>query len=165
LAQAKEEALSMDKPSRLLTVATLTGHAIRAMGVGYSICLDNGPARNSGMSKRLFEAGHLIGEPFEISTLRREDFRFIQPCSITEDVVQANSEPSTMTSRGHQYPAAFLSVASGLSAHGLDSKNPICYTHVDIAGSAEEGGGGLSLPSVTGAPVAAFSLAFCSINE
>lgn len=43
-----------------------------------------------------------------------------------------------MTSRGHQYPVAFLSVASGLSGHGLDSKNPICYTHVDIAGSAEE---------------------------
>jgi leucyl aminopeptidase len=65
----------MKKPSRLMTVATLTGHAIRAVGCGYSISLDNGPARAEGISKRLFEAGHLIGEPFETSTLRREDFK------------------------------------------------------------------------------------------
>lgn len=67
--------MESEKPSRLLTVATLTGHAIRAVGCGYSICLDNGPARESGVSNRLFEAGHLIGEPFEVSTLRREDFK------------------------------------------------------------------------------------------
>ncbi len=74
--------------------------------------------------------------------------------------MQANEKPSTLTSRGHQYPAAFLSVASGLVNHGLDSQSPICYTHVDIAGSAEEGGAGLSLAKVTGAPVAAFTSAF-----
>ena len=75
LAHSKEMALSMSQPSRLLTVATLTGHAIRAVGTGYSICLDNGPAKNSKISQRLFDAGNLIGEPFEISTLRREDFQ------------------------------------------------------------------------------------------
>ena len=79
---------------------------------------------------------------------------------MTEDVVQANEKPSTMTSRGHQYPAAFLSVASGIAKHGLDAEKPLCYTHVDIAGSAEEGGGGLSLAKATGAPVAAFTAAF-----
>lgn len=82
MAQAKELALESEKPSRLLTVATLTGHAIRAVGCGYSICLDNGPARESGMSNRLFEAGHLIGEPFEISTLRREDFKVKIPFNL-----------------------------------------------------------------------------------
>jgi leucyl aminopeptidase len=77
LAHAKERALSpnyKDAPSRLLTVATLTGHAIRAVGTGYSISLDNGPAKEAGVSARLFAAGHLIGEPFETSTLRREDY-------------------------------------------------------------------------------------------
>ena len=77
LAHAKERALSpnyRDAPSRLLTVATLTGHAIRAVGTGYSISLDNGPAKEAGVSARLFAAGHLIGEPFETSTLRREDY-------------------------------------------------------------------------------------------
>ena len=80
LAQAKEQALSQEynaHPSRLLTVATLTGHAIRAMGTGYSISLDNGPARVAGVSKRLFEAGHSIAEPFETSTLRREDYEVL----------------------------------------------------------------------------------------
>ena len=45
LCEAKERALQepfKSVPSRILTVATLTGHAIRAMGVGYSISLDNG---------------------------------------------------------------------------------------------------------------------------
>jgi leucyl aminopeptidase len=86
--------------------------------------------------------------------------QFVAPGSSTEDVVQANEKPSTLTSRGHQYPAAFLSIASGISKHGLDSSAPVCYTHVDIAGSAEEGGAGLSLAKVTGSPVAAFTNAF-----
>ena len=31
-----------------------------------------------------------------------------------EDVLQCNNEPSSMTARGHQFPAAFLIRASGL---------------------------------------------------
>ena len=31
-----------------------------------------------------------------------------------EDVLQCNNEPSSMTSRGHQFPAAFLIRTSGL---------------------------------------------------
>jgi leucyl aminopeptidase len=103
LCHAKERVLSKEfgsAPSRLFTVATLTGHAIRAMGVGYSISMDNGPAREAGVSKRLFEAGHLIADPFETSTLRREDYELVKPGALTEDVVQANDKPSTMTNRG-----------------------------------------------------------------
>ncbi|KAK6095897.1 hypothetical protein MT418_003778 [Batrachochytrium dendrobatidis] len=163
LAEAKENALS-DRyaaiPSRLLTVATLTGHAYMATGEGYTLSLDNGPAREGAVSDRLFKAGHASGDPFERSSLRREDFKFIVPTSSTEDVVQANSLPSTRTARGHQYPAAFLSVASGIVEHGLDSLHPISYTHVDIAGSAEESLGGLSLSRATGAPVSALTTAF-----
>lgn len=53
-----------------------------------------------------------------------------------------------------------MAVASGISKHGLDSGNPISYTHVDCAGSAEECGAGLSLGKVTGSPVVAFVGAF-----
>ncbi|KAJ3278455.1 Cytosol aminopeptidase, catalytic domain [Borealophlyctis nickersoniae] len=163
LAAAKERALSptyASTPSRILTVATLTGHAVRAVGCGYSVALDNGPAREDGVAQRLLASGNVWGDPFELSTLRREDYEFVAPGASTEDVVQANDKPSTQTSRGHQYPAAFLSVASGIAKHGLDSDHPISFTHCDIAGSAEEGGCGLSLPNVTGSPVAAFVGAF-----
>ena len=84
----------------------------------------------------------------------------VAPGSLTEDVVQANDKASTMTSRGHQFPVAFMAIASGMNKHGLDSQHPLCYTHCDIAGSAEEPGVGLSLGKATGTPVAAFTAAF-----
>ncbi|KAI8922346.1 hypothetical protein DFJ77DRAFT_506125 [Powellomyces hirtus] len=163
LAAAKERALEpkyASVPSHLFTVATLTGHAVRAVGP-YAIALGNGASREHGIPDRLVKAGHVVGDPFELSTLRREDYEFIAPGSSTEDVVQANDLASTMTSRGHQFPAAFMAIASGIAPHhDLDSEKPISYTHLDIAGSAEEGGKGLSLPAVTGSPVAALVQAF-----
>ena len=47
------------------------------------------------------KAGDLIGDPYEISTLRREDFDFVKGKSEYEDILQANNLPSTMTSRGN----------------------------------------------------------------
>ncbi|KAF9415845.1 hypothetical protein BGZ94_010379 [Podila epigama] len=132
-------------PSRLFTVATLTGHAIRAYGP-YGITLDNGPARKA-----------------HVSTLRREDYAYVAPGATAEDVVQANDKASSATARGHQYPMAFMAVASGIDQFGLDKekKDQIAYTHVDIAGSAEElSGTGFSLPEVTGNPVPAFAATF-----
>ncbi|KAI8815674.1 uncharacterized protein EV422DRAFT_548662, partial [Fimicolochytrium jonesii] len=163
LCAARERALLpryASVPSRCLTVATLTGHVIRAYGVGYGAALDNGPAREAGIAERVLKAGHALGDPFELSTLRREDYQFVAPGAVTEDVVQANDKASTMTSRGHQFPAAFMSIASGISKHGLDSEHPVSYTHLDVAGCAEEGGSGLSLAHVTGSPVAALVGAF-----
>lgn len=104
-----------------------------------------------------------MGDPFEISTLRREDYESVAPGSAAEDVVQANDKASTMTARGHQYPMAFMCLASGLSEFGLEKekKEQIAYTHVDVAGSAEElHGNGYSLPEVTGNPVPAFAATF-----
>lgn len=75
-----------------------------------------------------------MGDPCEISTVRREDFAFIRTAYSTEDVLQSNNAPSSGTSRGHQYPAAFLTVASGLDKHGLAAERPLSYTHLDIAG-------------------------------
>ncbi len=129
-----------EKEPHLLSVATLTGHAVRAVGP-YTIALDNGPARALRMAERLQEHGELCGDPVEVSRLRREDWAFVQPPSKSEDVLQCNNEPSSATQRGHQFPMAFLCIASGLQAHGGDSKKPLPYTHVDIAGSADEPNG------------------------
>ncbi|KAF9975271.1 hypothetical protein BGZ73_001163 [Actinomortierella ambigua] len=167
LCEAKEEILNDRKngihiPSRLFTVATLTGHAIRAYG-NYGITLDNGPARKAGISQRIQTGGHLLADPFEISTLRREDYSMVAPGSNSEDVCQANEKASSVTRRGHQFPMAFMAIASGVSQYGLDkpAKDQIAYTHLDIAGSAEEAHGkGLSLPEVTGNPIPAFAATF-----
>ncbi|KAI8098450.1 uncharacterized protein BX664DRAFT_287936 [Halteromyces radiatus] len=160
IAHAKSQEPSGNKPSLLFTVATLTGHALRAYG-GYGITMDNGYARKNRVSRRIYDAGHILADPFEISTLRREDVDVVQPGRSSEDVVQANDKASTMTDRGHQYPAGFMLIASGLEDHGLRSDLPIGYSHLDVAGSAETMSSvGWSLTRVTGSPVAALTGAF-----
>ncbi|MEQ2231196.1 hypothetical protein ILYODFUR_037079 [Ilyodon furcidens] len=47
LCEMKEKAAQEVSP-QLFTIATLTGHAIRAMGPNYSIIMDNGPAHRNG---------------------------------------------------------------------------------------------------------------------
>jgi len=117
-----------------MSCATLTGHAVRTYGP-YSALLDNGPAKKQKLGKNLQKVGEIWGDPFELSLLRKEDFNFIKPKNSTFDVIQASVGQSH---RGHQYPAAFLAVASGLNKHGLNSDHPLSYTHLDIAGSAIE---------------------------
>lgn len=123
----------------VLSVATLTGHAGRAVGP-YSIAIENGPAARRGVAERLSELGERWGDPFERSRLRREDYEFIRPRSLADDVLSANAIPSTLTARGHQYPTAFLDVASGLAKHGGDAERPLPFTHLDLGGSATENG-------------------------
>ncbi|XP_064631287.1 putative aminopeptidase W07G4.4 isoform X2 [Lineus longissimus] len=131
----KEQALKEVNP-HIFTIATLTGHAIRAMGPHYSIIMDNGPARREKTSQNMQESGDRLGDPFEISNIRREDYEFHKGKSEYEDVLQCNNSPSTMTDRGHQSPSAFMIMASGMDKHGIDSKHPIPYSHLDIAGSS-----------------------------
>lgn len=88
--------------AHLFTIATLTGHAFIAYGEGYSIAMDNGPARAAKHAERLQENGEHIGDPIEISTIRSEDFKFNSPKQLGEDIVQANNLPSSRTPRGHQ---------------------------------------------------------------
>ncbi|CAG5121520.1 unnamed protein product, partial [Candidula unifasciata] len=71
LCRMKELALESVNPE-LFTIATLTGHAIRAMGPDYSIIMDNGPARHFGTAQKIQSSGDKYGDPFEISTIRRE---------------------------------------------------------------------------------------------
>ncbi|KAK8759094.1 hypothetical protein V5799_003273 [Amblyomma americanum] len=154
LCEYKDKALKEVNP-RIFTIATLTGHACMAVGEGYSIIIDNGPARASAVSKVVQAAGDRIGDPFEVSTLRREDYDFVRGPSEYEDVLQCNNEPSSRTPRGHQMPAAFLVRVSGLDKHGVDSEQPLCYSHIDIAASSGPYPG---VPS--GAPIAALTQAF-----
>lgn len=138
LSHLREIALSAEEPS-IVSVATLTGHAARAVGP-YSVALDNGPARKNRVAVGLATMGELWGDPFELSRVRREDYEFVRARSKADDVLQCNNAASAVTPRGHQFPAAFLAIASGLDKHGLEAKRPLCFTHVDIAGSAIEAG-------------------------
>lgn len=153
----KERAIHLPDP-HLFTIATLTGHAVLAVGDGYSIVMDNGPARDSGHGLKLQQEGHRIGNPFEISLLQKEDFSFHRGVVLGEDTVQSNNLPSTRTPRGHQVstsirvegeiceyitnklfsqtPAAFMIMSSGLDHYGSSSQKPLKYSHLDIAGSA-----------------------------
>uniref|UniRef100_I3KAK4 Zgc:152830 n=1 Tax=Oreochromis niloticus TaxID=8128 RepID=I3KAK4_ORENI len=147
LCEMKEKAVNEVSP-QLFTIATLTGHAIRAMGPNYSIIMDNGPAHRSGNAAQWQKAGEVLGDLFEVSTIRREDYEFHKGQSEYEDILQCNNLPSSATPRGHQTPAAFLIMASGLDKHGVDSEAPLPYSHVDIAGSSGP------FPGVpTGAPI------------
>jgi len=154
LARCKEMAQGQPDPY-IFTVATLTGHACLALGDGYTGVMDNGPACRARTAYRLQEAGHAMAEPVEISTIRREDYAFHRGKSEYEDVLQCNNAPSSRTARGHQSPAAFMIMASGLDKHGVDSASPLKYTHIDIAASSGPFPG---LP--TAAPVLAFAKAF-----
>ena len=165
----KEEALAQQEKDssievHLFTVATLTGHVIRAYG-HYGAAMSNGPAKSHKIARTMEKVGEEWGDPFEVSNLRPEDFDFGRPAPQgTCDVVQSNSQPSTMTSRAHQAAAAIITVASGLDEHGAsqpDEKKRISFTHLDIAGSAEEGSSvGLDLPRATGSPVVVLYASF-----
>uniref|UniRef100_A0A3B4WPK2 Zgc:152830 n=1 Tax=Seriola lalandi dorsalis TaxID=1841481 RepID=A0A3B4WPK2_SERLL len=151
LCEMKEKAVCETSPE-LFTIATLTGHAIRAMGPNYSIIMDNGPAHRSGNAAQWQKAGEVLGDVFEVSSIRREDYEFHKGKSEYEDILQSNNLPSSATPRGHQAPAAFLIMASGLDKHGVDSNAPLPYSHIDIAGSSGP------FPGVpTGAPILAMA--------
>merc|ERR1712142_603775 len=129
------QALTETNP-HIYTVATLTGHAVLAMGHAYSIAMDNGPARGTAHAQTLQEMGHVLGDPWEVSTIRREDYDFVAARNEYEDVLQCNNLPSSRTPRGHQFPAAFMIRASGLDQYGVHADTPVKYTHIDIAGSS-----------------------------
>ncbi|KAF6780360.1 hypothetical protein AHF37_00171 [Paragonimus kellicotti] len=112
LCEAKEKAVHATNPF-LFTIATLTGHVVRAYK-HFTALMDNGPARLKHVSQELQMSGDRISDLAEISTVRKEDFDFNKGQTEYEDILQCNNLPSSATPRGHQIPAAFLSMASGL---------------------------------------------------
>lgn len=155
LSHLRVSALDAKNP-HILSVATLTGHAGRAVGP-YSILIENGAARDKQVAATLDALGERWGDAFEISRLRREDYDVIQPKSTADDVLSCNNLPSSATPRGHQFPAAFLTVASGLDKHSVDSDRPLPFTHIDLGGSGIEGGD-WQHGRPTAAPVTALSV-------
>ncbi len=138
LSHMREAAADAVQP-HLFTVATLTGHAYRAVGP-YTLALDNGPARAAHIAESLSEAGDAWAEGCEVSRLRPEDYDFVKSQTRADDVLSCNNGASSATARGHQFPMAFLSIASGLVDHGSNSQAPLPYTHIDTGGSGCEGG-------------------------
>ncbi|XP_047475065.1 putative aminopeptidase W07G4.4 isoform X1 [Penaeus chinensis] len=154
LCHMKEMAVNEVNPY-LMTIATLTGHCVLAYGEAYTAIIDNGSARLAGLSQKLQASGEEVADPFEISSMRREDFDFHCGKSEYEDVLQCNNAPSSRTPRGHQTPSAFLVMSSGLDKHGKESSKPLKYSHLDIAGSSGP------FPGIpTGAPILAMAHAF-----
>ncbi|KAL7064043.1 hypothetical protein AAHC03_04342 [Spirometra sp. Aus1] len=140
------------KKAHILTVATLTGHVGLAFGKLTAV-MDNGPARKSGESFKLRDGGALIADITEISSLRREDYEVCYPVSEYEDLQQRNTHANTIKYRGHQYPAAWMIMASGLSKYSntAEEKDQIKYTHVDVASSV-----GVHNSEATGNPTTMF---------
>ena len=122
-----------DVAPEFFSVATLTGHAARAVGP-YTALVENGVARANGDAQALVNAGDAWGDAAEISRSRREDYDFIAPRTSADDVLSSNNAASAVTARGHQFPMAFLNLSSGLS------KTDYAFTHIDIAGSGVEQG-------------------------
>lgn len=123
-----------DDKAEFFSVATLTGHAARALGP-YSALVENGAAKSTGSALSLVETGDQWGDCAEVSLSRREDFDFVAPHTKADELLSSNSAPSAITPRGHQFPMAFL-----VQASGFDKQPDIPFTHVDIAGSGVEKG-------------------------
>jgi len=150
LCHVKERCVNENLPNpEIYTIATLTGHACLAVG-DYTAVVANGPYRRAKLDLKLQEAGEIVGDQFDVGTIRREDYEFHMGKDEQSDVLQCNNKPSSQTARGHQTPAAFMILTSGMKDHGLDSERPLKYCHLDIAGSSGPFPG---LP--TGAPVMA----------
>lgn len=157
LSKLREEALDEINPV-LFTVATLTGHAARAVGP-YSALVENGVSFQQGLGDNIVKQGDLIGDPCETSRSRREDYDFVKPKTKADDLLSSNSAPSAITARGHQFPMAFLTMVSGLDKHDVDAQQPLPYIHIDIAGSGVENGD-WQHGKPTASPVAALFASF-----
>jgi leucyl aminopeptidase len=127
LAAAAAEIAASDPAAPILSVATLTGHVYRAYGP-YIGAIGNAAA--GALLDALDAAGELWGEPIERSRVRREDYTFVAARSSAEDVVSSNRLATVNTPRGHQFPFAFIDVASGLR------RGPRPLVHLDISGVA-----------------------------
>lgn len=138
MSHLREDAAQAVNPT-LFSVATLTGHAARAVGP-YTALVENGAALCRNLSAKLAAVGDIWGDPSEVSRSRREDFSFIKPRTCADDVLSCNNAPSSVTARGHQFPMAFLVVASGLDQASAQAAKPLPYVHIDIAGSGVDGG-------------------------
>ena len=82
----------------------------------------NRPTKESRVDVSLQECGDLIADPFEISNIRREDYKAYKGKNEYEDLLQVGSL-TPARSRGHQGPASFLVVGIRLDKVGCSQIN------------------------------------------
>ena len=68
----------------------MTGHACIAFGT-YTGIVANGPYRKAKLDFKLAEMGELIGDQFDVSTLRREDYEFHMGKDEQSDILQVRN--------------------------------------------------------------------------
>lgn len=134
LAALREEALASNLPL-LASLATLTGHVGRAYGP-YPAVMANGAASTERVPQLLQAAGEQLGDPFEHSPIRREDYEMVAARGINDVMPQCNTKPSVDTPRGHQFPFCFLERAAALEQHDKEGALPLPWVHLDISAAA-----------------------------
>ena len=98
LCYAKERCLNEKwADPEFYTIATLTGHACLAYGT-YSGIVANGPYNRAKLDRKLQESGEMVGDQFDVGTLRREDFEYHMGKDEQTDVLQVLFESEI---RGH----------------------------------------------------------------
>lgn len=76
--------------------------------------MDNAVARAVENAQQLQRYSEIIGEPLEISNIRREDYEAHKGKAEGDDLVQTGRKIGGVAARGHQAAAAFLVMSSGL---------------------------------------------------
>ena len=85
--------------------------------------MDNGPAMKENFAHNLQATGDLFGDPFEVSTMRKEDHEVIKDKSGEfVEILQLPHLPAARI-RGHQYAGAFLQAVSTKCMENIFSEN------------------------------------------
>ena len=119
---------ALDVTGRLERVGDEAGRRVRGQRQELEAVLQH--LEHLGVLDALDRLGEAWGEPMERSRPRREDYAFVAPKSAAEDVLSSNRLASVATPRGHQFPFAFLDIASGLKGSNVP------FVHLDIGGAA-----------------------------
>ncbi len=124
-------AASEEHPDVIIDVATLTGAAVVALGSRYV-----GAMGDAELAGRIVAAGDRVGETLWHMPIAAE----LRPLLASDVADIANIKPGN-TAGGMMIAAAFLRDFVGTNGQGDDEKT-IPWAHLDIAGPANNGGGG-----------------------
>ncbi|WP_213814642.1 leucyl aminopeptidase [Glaciihabitans sp. dw_435] len=120
-----------EEPDAIIDVATLTGAAVTALGNRYT-----GAMGDETLVAQVVAAATRVGEPLWPMPIASE----LRPLLNSDIADIANIKPGN-TAGGMMIAAAFLQDFIGSTGDG-DSKKTIPWAHLDIAGPANNGGGG-----------------------
>ncbi len=124
-------AASEEEPDAIVDVATLTGAALVALGNRYA-----GVMGDTALVEQVVAAGTRVGETLWPMPIPSE----VRPMLASDIADIANIKPGN-TAAGMLIAAAFLRDFVGSTGEG-DSKRTIPWAHLDIAGPANNSGGG-----------------------